>query len=170
METSAERRAIFDKRLSNINPHRHKLLEALEQAGRLEDPHALLEAYALPLVDPVTSSTHYVELLAQLALHPSARHPFYFADPTLQTSAQLVIEHLTEIAPLPTLAERRRRVRLVLDFVLEALAARSWTFPDTPLETVTCEVLDLATAMHAVPRRSEPNRIDFITLGSQRGT
>jgi AcrR family transcriptional regulator len=147
-------RAIFDMRLKCINPVRTALLDTLEREERLTDPRGLIEAFAMPLAGELDGSTNYVQLLAQVQLHPYRGHPFNLADPELRSSASRVFELLQEVVPLEYPEDRRRRVALTTGFVVSALATRSAVVAVSPERAsgYIAEVIDLAAAMLVAPK------------------
>lgn len=149
--------AVFEFRLPTINERRLAILDRLRDDGRLDDPRSVVEAFALPLVDEITTTgSHYVGFLSRLSHHTRTSHPFWATDPTLTDSAEEALRLLAALVPLPRPALRNTRARLVTGFVVSALAnhqaAVEQGLPGTPpTGPFVDDVLAVATVMVDAP-------------------
>lgn len=114
------------RRMAEINMRRRLMLESLENAGRLDDLRALVEAMAFPLAEKVRQTPeggHYVRFLAHLFADRQRRDVLIARE---QEAAPLrriykMLRMLAPELPEPIWSER---LRLVVGGVIYALADR----------------------------------------------
>ena len=148
-------RAVYDARMVAVNERRERHLLVIEDAGRLGDPGALVEAVVVPLVDVVTAiDSWYARFLVRarwepLAIRVVAELPA--ADPMRAVSTHL----LRALAPLPR-DVRRSRVDQLHTLVIGTLAGWEWSRDNgdrhLPVHVLTDELVATGVAVVTAPR------------------
>ena len=126
--------AIFERRMTELDPRRAALVEALEAAGRGHDLRGLLAAVISPIIDFLIqdwdAGRAYVIFIAQVQCH--SRHRVIEAiwrarTPGARRALELIGESLENVPA----ADRGERIGLMLTYLVHALAEYAQDTPGT---------------------------------------
>ena len=149
-------KAVFERRLNDIDQARLRLLEDLDLSGRGLELEAVLDVLARPLLNSCESQggRFYVLFLAQMNSHPRVSFDDFIAQ-HMPESLKLVHERIATILPDLPPSVREQRIRklssigicLVADYARQSAEHRASSLEQTAGEISAC-VAAYLTAPH----------------------
>jgi AcrR family transcriptional regulator len=140
--------ALFERRMTPVNEHRWRLLRALDDAGRGDDPAGLIEAFVVPFAATVRPGSTYARFSAQVISHPTLNTLADLDRPFMSGLVEVFVR-LERVLGDDRLWPERRRLLAVL--VVQGLADRERLLeagiPQPDDDTALAALIDTATAV-----------------------